>query len=101
MCSSDLNVYAYGFVYDAESGERVSIEQLLGADWREKLFPAIYKQIENSGAQDAYFQSLDTLLPDAFREDGWYADAEKVYVVYNAAAIAPYAAGTPLFSLPR
>ena len=95
------NVYSYGFVYDAESGERIAIEQLLGADWQERLFPAIYAQIESDGALEAYFQPLDTLLPDAFREDGWYADADNVYVVYNAATIAPYAAGTPLFSIPR
>lgn len=95
------NVYAYGFVYDAAGGGRIGIEQLLGADWRDKLFPAIYEQIESSGALDAYFQPLDALLADAFREDGWYADGENVYVVYNAATIAPYAAGTPVFSIPR
>ena len=95
------NAYAYGFVYDAVSGQRIAIDQLLGADWREKLFPAVYTQIESDGAAEAYFQPLDTLLSDAFREDGWYADGENVYVVYNAATVAPYAAGTPVFTVPR
>lgn len=95
------NVYAYGFVYDAVSGQRIVIDQLLGADWQEKLFPAVYAQVESSGAMDAYFQPLETLLSDAFRDDGWYADGENVYVVYNAATIAPYAAGTPVFAIPR
>ena len=95
------NAYAYGFVYDAVSGQRIAIDQLLGADWQEKLFPAVYAQVESSGALDAYFQPLDTLLPDAFRDEGWYADAENIYVVYNAATVAPYAAGTPVFSIPR
>ena len=94
------NVYAYGFVYDAVSGQRIAIDQLLGADWREKMFPAVYAQVESGGALDAYFQPLDTLLPDAFRDEGWYADAENIYVVYNAATVAPYAAGTPVFSVP-
>ncbi|MBQ3287519.1 MAG: DUF3298 domain-containing protein [Firmicutes bacterium] len=95
------NAYAYGFVYDAVSGQRIAIDQLLGADWQEKLFPAVYAQVESSGALDAYFQPLETLLSDAFRDDGWYADAENIYVVYNAATVAPYAAGTPVFSVPR
>ena len=95
------NAYAYGFVYDAVSGQRIAIDQLLGADWQEKLFPAVYAQVESSGALDAYFQPLETLLSDAFRDDGLYADAENIYVVYNAATVAPYAAGTPVFSVPR
>lgn len=95
------NVYAYGFVYDAASGERISIDQLLGEEWRDRLFPAVCAQIESDGAAEAYFQPLDTLLSDAFREDGWYADGENVYVVYNAATVAPYAAGTPVFTVPR
>ena len=95
------NVYAYGFVYDAARGERISIDQLLGEEWRDRLFPAVCAQIESDGAAEAYFQPLDTLLSDAFREDGWYADGENVYVVYNAATVAPYAAGTPVFTVPR
>ena len=95
------NLYAYGFVYDAKTGERISAEQLLGADWRDKLFPAIVKQINDGGEQALYFQDLETLLADAFREEGWYADGDSVYVVYDPAEIAPYAMGAPCFKLPR
>ena len=95
------SIYAYGFVYDAETGQRIAIEQLLGEDWQDKLFPAIVKQINDGGEQALYFQDLDTLLPEAFREEGWYADGDSVYVVYDPAVIAPYAMGTPCFQLSR
>ena len=95
------NIYAYGFVFDAETGQRIAIGQLLGEDWQEKLFPAIVKQINDGGEQALYFQDLETLLPEAFREEGWYADGDSVYVAYNPAEIAPYALGTPCFQLPR
>ena len=92
-------VYAYGFVYDADSGRRITMEQLLGEGWQEELFPAVCEQAAASGA--GYYQDLDTLLPLVFREEGWYADKDSVYLVFNAAEIAPYAAGTPCFRLPR
>ena len=95
------NIYAYGFVFDAETGQRIAIGQLLGEDWQEKLFPAIVKQINDGGEQELYFQDLEPLLPEAFREEGWYADGDSVYVVYDPAEIAPYALGTPCFKLPR
>ena len=95
------NIYAYGFVFDAETGQRIAIGQLLGEDWQEKLFPAIVKQINDGGEQALYFQDLEALLPEAFREEGWYADGDSVYVAYNPAEIAPYALGTPCFQLAR
>lgn len=95
------DVYAYGFVYDRATGSRIGIEQLLGEDWQDKLFGQIYQQIVDSGDLPGYFQDVETALHDSFRQEGWYADGDYIYVVYPTAAIAPYAAGTPTFSVPR
>ena len=94
-------IYAGGFVYDAASGLRIDPGSLMGADWQDRLFPAIYEQIVSAGDLPGFFQNVEQLLAEAFREDGWYADGENIYVVYCPAVIAPYAAGTPTFSIPR
>lgn len=95
------SIYAGGFVYDAASGRRIDPGSLMGADWQDHLFPAIYEQIVSAGDLPGFFQNVEQLLAEAFREDGWYADGENIYVVYGPAIIAPYAAGTPTFSIPR
>ena len=95
------NIHAYGFVFDAETGERIGIGQLLGDGWQDKLFPEIYRRIEADGDLPFYYQDLEPLLAEFFREDGWYADGDSIYVVYDPAQIAAYALGTPCFQLPR
>ena len=95
------NIHAYGFVFDAGTGERIGIGQLLGDGWQDELFPEIYRRIEADGDLPFYYQDLEPLLAEFFREDGWYADGDSIYVVYDPAQIAAYALGTPCFQLPR
>jgi|GEM_PF-2964959 len=90
-----------GYTYDVATGRRLSIADLLGADWRETAVSAVYQRLNEAGELENYYPDLEKLLVSQFRDDQWYADGDTVYLIYNPYQIAPYAAGILEFPLTR
>jgi len=91
----------YGYVYDIKTGERLTIDQLAGADYQETLIGAIYQQVEAAGDLDQFYPDLSRLLLECFTEDGWYADDSTLYILYQPYSIAPYSMGVVEFKVAR
>ncbi len=91
----------FAYNYDAVSGQRLAIADLLGPGWRETAVSAIYQQINEAEELGNYYPDLERLLVSEFREDQWQADGDNVQIIYNPYQIAPYSAGILVFSLPR
>lgn len=91
----------HAFCYDAESGQRLKISDVLGNDWQETMVSAIYQQLNEAGELDNYYPGLEKLLVKEFGEGQWYADGDAVHIIYPSCRIAPCSAGAREFAIPR
>lgn len=94
------SVERYGYVYDALSGARLTLDALLGADYAESAVSGILRLINQAGEKEQYYPDLERLL--LARLDpagGWYADGEQVYIIYQPYTIAPGTLGLLEFPL--
>lgn len=80
----------YGLVYDAVSGKRLALADVLGADYQETAVAGILRLINQAGESENYYPDLERLLLQYLDPvSGWYADAEKVYIIYQPYTVAP------------
>lgn len=91
----------YGYVYDAKTGQRLTIAEVAGSDYQETLVAAVYRQIQADGEVANFYPNLQQLLVQHLAEGQWYADAEMLYLLYQPYVIAPYTMGVVEFAVPR
>jgi len=94
-------IYRYAYNFDAATGKFLALEDIWGGQAREKAAREIYARIENQGQANNYYPDLAHNLLQGLDAKCWYMDSQNVYIVYNPYTIAPYAAGTLEFALPK
>lgn len=91
---------ATGWVFDAETGERLSLADVTG-DYdalSQLLTDRVTAQIEADS--DRYFPQAAEQIPQLLEDGGWYFSDEGLVLVAAPELLAPYAAGTLEFTVP-
>lgn len=95
------NTYLEGFVYDAASGERLTLAELLGEDYAALLAESVASQIRAAGEENNYYPGYQELLPTLLATaENWYLRDGEICLIFNPDQIAPYAPGVLEFTYP-
>lgn len=87
------NTYLEGFVYDAATGERVTLAELLPEGYQATLRDSVIGQIKAAGEEDNYYPGYEDLIEAVIAQENWYLKDDAIYLIFNPDQIAPYALG--------
>jgi hypothetical protein len=91
------NTYRLGYVYDLSSGTRLTLAELLPADYQQLLTDSVVSQISASGEEANYFPDYQQLVTAALANENWYVKGNLIYLIFNPYEIGPYAMGVVEF----
>jgi len=92
----------FGDTFDVESGEKISIDELMDNADGFKTFARkyIFDEIQEKYADDV-FPEYESILSDMWNENlNWYMDGSGLVIIFNPYDLGPYAAGTFEFHIP-
>ena len=86
--------------YDLQTGEELSIEDIAGADWRERAKAALIELISNPGEDESYWDMDDEALEAALDEAQFKLDSTGAPVlVFQKYSLGPGVMGRPELTL--
>lgn len=94
------NTYLEGFVYDAATGERLTLADLLPEGYQEELRNSVINQISAAGEENNYYPGYEDLIDGVIAQENWYLKDNNIYLIFNPDQIAPYALGVLEFPYP-
>lgn len=96
------NTAFYGFNFDAETGEELSLDDLTtdAAALRAFAVERVTAMAMEDERADGLTEGYAELIPNNIADSYWYFDSEGITFIYNAYDIAPYAAGMFQFTIP-
>lgn len=87
------NIWQQGLVYDASSGEQLTLADLLPEGYMEELCQSIISQIKADGEEANFYPGYEELLPQIIEQENWYVKDGQIHLLFNPDQIAPYALG--------
>ena len=87
------NTWQQGLVYDAASGDRLTLADLLPEGYLEELSQSIISQIKADGEEANFYPGYEELLPQIIEQENWYVKDGQIHLIFNPDQIAPYALG--------
>ncbi|MDO4540083.1 MAG: DUF3298 and DUF4163 domain-containing protein [Syntrophomonadaceae bacterium] len=96
------NTLVDGLSFDVTGGQELSLADVLGEDWQQRIVDEVLAQTAGRLAQgDFFFEDYeDTIRTYDYEQASWYMSADGIHLVYNNYEIAPYAAGPQEFIIP-
>jgi hypothetical protein len=90
--------------FDVKTGKKLALSDILGLSKEEsleKVYEIVIEQIEDSKDKEKYyFENYEENVKNYYSEDDFVLSPEGLIFYFQPYAIAPYAAGIPIFDLP-
>lgn len=90
--------YRLGYTYDSNTGQRLSLADILEPGYEELLQDSVVSQITAAGERDFYFPGFEQDIKAILAEENWYIKDDVLYLIFNPYQIAPASLGIVEFA---